>query len=106
MSDLRIFVSATPEFIARLDAYCDTVGMTRSGAIRAALDKAMAGVSKGIVPMPAWGNMSSDMKASAICLEKMDIDAVAKKYNVARETVERFAYRNNLIGPGSLTAAE
>jgi hypothetical protein len=90
----RLFIKVDAEWVERFDAYCANRGMTRSGAVRAALEGPMRESEKGkLSGPPKWNNMSGAMKSMAI----RACDRAARTYDVSRTIVERFAYRNGLL---------
>lgn len=106
MSDLRIFVKVDSEFLARLDAHCAETGTTRSGAVRTALEKQMA--EKKSAAAPYWSTMTRERKIQMIRDAGQGQEAIAKvaaDLRVPHDTVQRFAYRNGLIGPSAVAAA-
>lgn len=93
----RLFIKVGPEFLASLDAFCARAGMTRSGAARAALDEYMA---KNV--RADWSSMTRERKVQTLRDAGSGQEAIAKvaeTLRVPHDTVERFAYRNGLIGP-------
>lgn len=100
MSNSRLFIKVDLAWLARFDAYCETTGQTKSGAVRAALEQPMRAAEKGKLPLTQkWGNMNVATKIEVIRQNGNDFGKVASTYDAAIRAVERFAYRNGLIGP-------
>lgn len=101
----RLFIKVDADWLARFEAYCLATGQTKSGAVRAALEPAMAAAEKGKLPATQkWGNMNVATKTEVIREHGNDFDKVALAFGAERRAVERFAYRNGLIGPASIAA--
>lgn len=104
-SSPRLFIKVDADWLARFEAYCSATGQTKSGAVRSALELPMAATEKGKLPATQkWGNMNVATKKSVIRDNGNDFDRVAQTYGAERRAVERFAYRNGLIGPASIAA--
>lgn len=103
MTNTRIFIKVDDAWLTRFETYCATTGQTKSGAVRAALEQPMLAAEKGRMPSAKkWGNMNAETKKEVIREHGNDFSKVAETYDAAVRAVERFAYRNDLIGPGAV----
>lgn len=108
MKEPRLFIKVDPEWRARLERYCEANGVTISGAIRAALEEPMRNFErgKGREYLIDWAIMTPDRKCEIIAEYEGDFSEVAKDFNTTHAAVQRFAYRNRLVGNSTQEATQ